>query len=806
MEALWRDLGYGLRFLAKNRIFTTVVILTLALGIGANTTIFSVVNAALLHQLPFRDPDRLVALWDLYPQYMGTQRLTIALPNFQDWQSSNHVFVEMGAFTARMVVVKAVGEPEQLPVSFVTKGFFPTLGVLPMLGRTFTPAESTTPDAPVALVSFRYWQRYMGGRLEAVGQSITIDKAAYTVVGVMPPDFRLAYNFMDVSLPSEIWVPLTANLLKQSHRGNHIHVALARLKPGVSLEQAQAEMNVIAGNLDNKFEECRGLQSAVVPLKESLSGHLRPKLLPLLAAVGLVLLIACVNVANLLLSRAANREKELALRTALGASRLRILRQLLTESILLALGGGLVGLLAAYWGSQIINGFLDNAGINLPATSIDSQVLIFTFLLSVVTGIVFGTIPAIESSRLDLNQALKEGGRSASRALVHRRLKSLLVISEVALSMVLLAGAGLLIMSFARLWRVDSGFSQEKVLTMNVPLSRTNFPNPFQRFELSRRVLEQVSNLPGVQSAAFSSHLPANGGWLWKFDLLDRPAPPAGKEPSEIVQFVSPQYFKTLGIPLKQGRVFSDQDNEKAQPVVVINNSMAHKYWGGQDPLGKQIHNYRTNYTVVGVVGDVRQHGLAAEPPPVIYFCTMQGPRGEPNLIMRTSVDPLSLATAVRREVLALDNTLPISEVRTLKMVLFRNVASQSLITSLMGLFAAMAMTLTMIGIYGVVAYSVSQRQREIGIRVALGATTRKILVMVLSQGMVMTIIGVVLGIVTALGLTRLISSQLFGVSPKDPLIFVAVAILLVLVSFLASFWAARRAAKVDPLEALRYE
>jgi putative ABC transport system permease protein len=806
METLRQDLWYGLRFLAKNRTFTFVVILTLALGIGANTTIFSVVYAALLHQLPFRDPDRLVALWDLYPQYMGTERLTIALPNFQDWKSSNHVFDEMGAFTARMVVVKAAGEPEQLPVAFVTEGFFPTLGVLPMLGRTFTDTEGTTPDAPVALVSYRYWQRYMGGQPEAVGQSLTIDRASYTVVGVMPPDFKLAYNFMDVSLPSEIWVPLTANLLKQSHRGNHIHVALARLKPGVSLGQAQAEMNVIAGNLDKRFVECRGLQSAVIPLKESLSGHLRPKLLPLLAAVGLVLLIACANVANLLLARAANREKELAVRSALGASRLRILRQLLTESILLAIGGGLIGLLVAYEGCQIINEFMDKTGMNLPATSIDSQVLLFTFLLSVLTGIVFGIVPAIESSRPDLNQALKEGGRSASMGLTHRRLKSLLVISEVALSLILLVGAGLLVMSFARLWRVDPGFSQERVLTMNIPLSRTRFPDRARRFELSTRLLEQVSYLPGVQSAAFSSHLPANGGWLWKFDLLDRPAPAAGKEPSEIVQFVSPQYFKTLGIPLMQGRVFSDQDTEKGQPVVVINNSMARKYWGSQDPLGKQIHNYMSNYTIVGIVGDVRQHGLSKEPPPVIYFCTGQGPMGETNLIIRTTVDPLSLAATVRREVLALDNTLPISEVRTLKMVLLRNIASQSLIMSLMGLFAFMAMALTVIGIYGVVAYSVSQRLREIGIRIALGATTRKILVMVLSQGMLLTLIGVVLGIMAALALTRLISSQLFGVSPKDPLVFFGVAISLVLVSFFASLWAARRAAKVNPLEALRYE
>lgn len=599
---------------------------------------------------------------------------------------------------------------------------------------------------------------------------------------------------------------MSANLLKQSHRGNHIYMALARLKPGVSLEQARAEMRVIASNLDKKYEECRGLESAVVPLKESLSGHLRPKLLPLLAAVGLVLLIACANVANLLLARAANREKELSVRSALGAGRMRIVRQLLTESVLLGLGGGLVGLLVAYGGCQLINSFLAETSLNLPSASIDGQVLSFTVLLSVLTGIIFGLVPAIESSRPNLNQALKEGGRGASTGFMHRRLKSLLVISEVALSLILLVGAGLLIMSFVRLWQINPGFSQEKVLTMNIPLSRTHFPDRAQRFELSRQLLERISALPGVQSAAFASHLPASGGWLWKVDLLDRPAPEPGKEPAEIVQFVSPQYFRTLGIPLKRGRLLSDQDTEKGQPVVVINDSMARKYWGGQDPLGKQIHNFMTNYTIAGIVGDVRQQGLAIEPPPEIYFCTTQGPMGETNLIIRTSVEPLSLAATVRREVLALDKTLPISEVRTLEMVLLRNVASQSLIMSLMGLFAAMALALAMIGIYGVVAYSVAQRQREIGIRIALGASARSVLTMVLSQGMLLTLVGVALGGMAALALTRLISSQLFGVSPKDPMVFIGVAALLVLVSLLACLLPARRAAKGNPLEALRYE
>jgi predicted permease len=807
METVWLDMRYGLRFLLRNRGFAAVVILTLALGIGANTAIFSVVNAALLRQLPFRDPDRLVVLWDQYPQVFGTERLPVALPNFLDWKSSNHVFEEMGAFTAQNAIVVAAGEPERMATGSVSDSFFSTLGVTPLLGRNFLSAECSPSGAPVAIVSYGYWQQHWGRRIDAIGQSISINRELYTVVGVLPPDFQLAYKFMDVDTTPEIWVPFSPNLLKGAHRGNHIYVAVARLKPDVSLQQAQVEMNVITDSMDKQYEECRGLRSLVLSLHETLTGHLRPTLLPLLAAVGFVLLIACANVANLLLARAASREKELAIRSALGAGRMRVVHQLLTESLLLALMGGAVGLLVAFWGCNLINGFLVETGLDMPSSSIDGRVLTFTFLVSLLTGVVFGLVPALESSRVNLNQSLKEAGRTASLGSTHRRLKSLLVISEVALSLVLLVGAGLLIKSFVRLWLTNPGFSKEKVLTMTVPqyldLSQVI---PTMRIELCRQLLERVGSLPGVQSVAFASNLPTAGSWTWAFHIEGRPAPGPGKEPDGTVQFVSPSYFRTLGITLKRGRVFTEQDTEKGPPVAVINEAMALKYWGDQNPLGERITPSKKPYTIVGVVGDVRQDGLATEPKPGFYLCSYQEPLGETHLVVRTATEPLSLAAAVRRQVRALDSTLAVADIRTLEMVLSRNISRQRLVMFLMGVFAALALLLAMIGIYGVVGYSVSQRQQEIGVRIALGAKTSDVLKMVLSQGMALTLIGLLLGGIGALALTRWLTSELFGVSPTDPLVFSGVAALMILVSLLACILPARRAAGVDPLVALRYE
>ncbi len=807
MQTLLQDIRYGLRSLGRNPGFALVVVCTLALGIGANSAIFSVVNAALLRQLPFREPDRLVALEDEYVRTLGREQMHVALPNFLDWKSSNHVFEEMGAYTAKNANVAAAGEAVQVATASVSDGFFPTLGVIPVLGRNFLPSECSPSGAPVALVTYGYWQQHLGRRIDAIGQSIIIDREPYTVVGVLPPDFQLANKLMEVNTTPAIWFPFTPSLFKQAHRGNHIFIALARLKSGVDLNQAQAAMSLISENLEKQDPgDCTGLRTRVLPLHEFLSGHFRVTLLPLLASVGFVLLIACANVANLLLARATSRGKELSIRVALGAGRMRVVRQLLTESLLLALVGGAVGLIVASWGCNLINGFLVETDLNMPASSLDGRVLAFTFLISLLTGVVFGVVPALESSRVNLNQSLKESGRTASTSFAHRRLKSLLVISEVALSLVLLVGAGLLIKSFVRLWLTNPGFSKEKMLTMTVPISNALFPDPFKRIELCRQLLERVASLPGVQSSASTSHLPTQGGYEWNFNIEGRPDPKPEEQPSEMVQFVSPGFFQTLGIALKRGRGFTEQDSMKSLPVAVINESMARKYWGNQDALGERIHIYMTSFTIVGIASDVRQDGLAIEPQPHYYLCSFQAPSGEMHLIIRANTEPVSLVVAVRQQVRALDSTLAVADIRTLEMVLSRNLSRQRLIMSLMGVFAVLALLLAMIGIYGVVGYSVSQRLQEIGIRKALGAKTSDILRMVLGQGMVLTLVGLMLGGAGALALTRWLSSELVGVSPTDPLIFSGVAALMICVSLLACVLPARRASRVDPLVALRYE
>ena len=807
METLLQDIRYGSRSLGRNPGFVLVVICTLALGIGANSAIFSVVNAALLQQLPFREPDRLVALDDEYVRTLGREQMHVALPNFLDWKSSNHVFEEMGVYTTKNANVTAAGETVQVATATVSDGFFPTLGVTPALGRNFLQSECFPAGAPVALVTYGYWQQHLGRRIDAIGQSIIVDREPYTVVGVLPPDFQLACKLMEVNTTPAIWFPFTPSLFKKAHRGNHIFIAVARLKSGVDRNQAQAAMSVISESLEKQYpENCTGLRTRVLPLHEFLAGHFRVTLLPLLAAVGFVLLIACANVANLLLARANSREKELAIRVAMGAGRMRVVRQLLTESLLLALVGGVAGLLVALWGCNLINSFLVETDLNIPASSMDGRVLAFTFLISLVTGVLFGLVPALESSRENLNQSLKESGRMTSTGFAHSRLKSLLVISEVALSLVLLAGAGLLIKSFVRLWLTDPGFSKEKTLTMTVPITNALIPDPFKRVELCRQLLERVASLPGVQSAASTSHLPTQGGYEWNFNIEGRPNPKPEEQPGEMVQFVSPGFFQTLGIALKRGRGFIEQDTMKSLPVAVINESMARKYWGEQNPLGERIHIYMTSFTIVGIAGDVRQDGLAIEPQPHYYLCSFQAPSGEMHLIIRANTEPLSLVGAVRQQVRALDSTLAVADIRTLEMVLSRNISRQRLVMSLMGVFAALALLLAMIGIYGVVSYSVSQRQQEIGIRMALGAQAGDILRMVLRQGMGLTLMGLVLGGIGAWALTRWLSSELVGVSPKDPLTFTGVTLLLALVSLMACLLPARRAASVDPMVVLRGE
>jgi putative ABC transport system permease protein len=655
-------------------------------------------------------------------------------------------------------------------------------------------------------VSHGYWLRSLGGRVDVIGQTVRIDGISYVVVGVMPPGFSVPFKFLRVNKAPEIWTPFPPELHKQAHRGNHIFMAAARLKPRITVDQAQADVSVVMSNLGKQYPDCAGFRSLVVPLHDSLSGHLRPTLLPLLGAVGFILLIACANVANLLLARSGVRSRELALRSAIGATRLRVIGQLLTESLLLALLGGLVGILTAVGGSKAINGFLASTGLDVPSATVDGTVLLFAVAISLLTGVIFGLVPALQAAGTDTGQVLKEGGRSSSGGLGHNRLKNLMVIIEIALSLVLLVGAGLLIKSFIRVWQLDPGFSRDRILTMTVPISNMRFREWPKRAAAISQLVDQVAAMPGVQSAAIASNLPSDGGWVWAFTIEGRPAPAPGQEPNEVVQFVTPRYFGTLGIPLKRGRGFSDQDTVQSPPVAVINEAMARKYWGGKDPLGERINPDGTARTIVGVVGDIRQDGLMFPPKPQFYFSLLQTPLGDKHLVVRTATDPLSLAPAIRQEAQSLDETGAVADIRSLEGVLSLNLASQRVVMLLMGIFAVVALTLAAIGIYGVVAYAVAQRRHEFGIRLALGARPRTVVLMVLCNSLVVTAAGTVLGGAAALALTRILSSQLSGVSPTDPLVFLGVVVLLSSVALLSAVIPARRAARVDPMELLRSE
>ena len=806
MDILFQDLRHAVRLLPRNPAFSLVVVATLALGIGANTVIFSTVNAAFLRRLPYRDPSRLIALWDQYPHALGNEKLPLSIPNFNDFRTSTRVFEHMTAYTGRSAGVRAYGVTEQVTIACVTDGFFPTLGVQPFMGRVLTAADSSPSGFQVAVVSHGYWLRSLGGRVDVVGQAVRIDGTSYLVVGVMPPNFSLPFKFTRVNKAPEIWIPFPPELSKQAHRGNHIFMAVARLRPGITPEQAQADVSVVMSSLERQYPDCVGFRTLVVPLHDSLSGHLRPTLLPLLGAVGFILLIACANVANLLLARSGARSRELALRSALGATRLRVIGQLLTESLLLGLLGGLVGIVTAVGGSKVINGFLANNGLDVPSASVDGTVLLFALAISLLTGVIFGLFPALEAAGIHTGQVLKEGGRSTSGGLRHSRLKSLMVISEIAISLVLLVGAGLLIKSFMRVWRLDPGFSRDGILTMTVPISNARFPEWPKRTAAIRQLVDRVTALPGVHSAALASNLPSDGGWVWAFAIEGRPAPGPGQEPNEVVQFVTPQYFSTLGIPVKRGRAFSDQDTDQSLPVAVINEAMARKYWGDKDPLDERINPDGKARTIVGVVGDIRQDGLLFPPKPQYYFSLLQTPLGDKHLVVRTTISPLNLVPAVRREAQSLDDTGAVADIRSLDDVLSLNLASQRVVMLLMGIFAVIALTLAAIGIYGVVNYAVAQRRHEFGIRLALGARPRTVIAMVLRNSLILTAAGTALGGAAALALTRLLSSQLSGVSPADPFIFLGVVALLASVALLSAVVPARRAARVDPMELLRSE
>jgi putative ABC transport system permease protein len=801
------DLRYAVRLQRKNPGFTIVAIIALALGIGANTAIFSVVNTVLLRALPYKDPERLVTVWEDASK-QGYPQDTPAAANFVDWRDQNQVFEGMAAMSDTSFNLTGSGEPERLEGRMVSTTLFPLLGVEPQIGRVFTAAEDQPGSGRVVLLSYGLWQRRFGGDASVVGRSLTLNGASYTVVGVMPARFQFP------TPDDEIWVPIAFTQEDATNRNRHYLQVIARLKPGVTLPQAQAEMSTIATRLQQQYPESNtDLGAVITPLHEHLVGDIKPALLILLGAVGLVLLIACANVANLLLARAAVRQKEIAVRVALGARRGRLIRQFLTESVLLSTLGGLVGLVIAYVGLIVLKAFIPENISQARAISIDYKVLGFTLLVSVLTGLIFGLAPAIQSVRFNQIETLKEGGRDAATGGSGKRLRSLLVVAEVAISLVLLIGAGLLINSFLRLRNVDPGFRAENLLTMKIVLPDVKYETKAQRSTFYTNLVQRVQSLAGVRSAAVTTNLPLySQGNSISVNIEGKPEPPPGQEQIVVTRIISPGYFDTMSIPLLKGRPLTDQDTDESPNVVVVSEAMARRYWPGEEAVGKRITIGRVRsqadwIQVVGVVRDVRQFELTADPKPQMYLTHRQyGFFDAQDLVVKTDVDPASMASAVRRAVGEIDKDQPVSNIRTMETIMADSIARQRFSMLLLAIFASVALVLAAVGIYGVMSYSVAQRTHEIGIRMALGAQTTTVLKLAVGYGFKLVVIGITIGLIAALALTRVMSALLFGVTATDPTTFTLISLLLVAVAAIASYIPARRATRVNPIIALRYE
>jgi putative ABC transport system permease protein len=812
MESFLQDCRYAFRILARSPGFTLIAVLALAIGIGANSAIFSIVNAVILKPLPYEKPEQLVQLW---MRFTG-----IGIPNDQNWVSApefadlqhSQSLSHLAAVSSTSFNINITGAPERIDSAVVSTSFFPLLGVQAELGRVFLPEEGQSGRERVVLLSDGLWRRRFGADPAISGRKLVMNGQSYLVVGVLPPDFHLP-------LEAEVWTPLVfgADDLSPNARGNHQYQVIARIKPGLSLEQARADMGVVSQQIINQNPNYPykqfNFRVIAIPLLEQQIGDIKTALWVLMSAVGLVLLIACANVANLLLVRASSREREIAVRQALGVSRWRLIRQLLTESAILGLTAGATGLFIGYWALRLLTALSATSFPRVVEAHMDLRVLAFTLLVSLATGILFGLAPAF-SSRHVTHDALKEGGRGGTAGAGSQRLRGMLVIAEVALSLTLLVGAGLLIRSFLRLQEVNTGFRSEGVLTLRVSLPSEKYSKSEQTHTFYRELLDRVRRLPGVDSAGGVTGLPLSAaGWSGTTTVDSQAVQPKDASPEADQRPVFPGYFEAMGIPLVRGRYFEQRDNETAAPVAIIDETMANTYWPQQDPIGKRIRQGGANSTqpwrtIIGVVRHVRYRTLESASRVEFYWPYDQTPfpLGSMSLAIHTSSDPRSLAGVVQKEVQALDPDQPVYRIRTMEELMSESIARRRLSMFLLAIFAGVALALAAIGIYGIMAYSVAQRAHEVGIRMALGASSADVVRMVLGQSLGLTLGGIVVGLLGSLALTNLLSSLLFNIKATDATTFLLVALILAVVAMVASFVPAYRATTIDPVNSLRQE
>jgi putative ABC transport system permease protein len=822
---MFEDLRYSLRVLAKSPSFTLVAVVGLALGIGANSAIFTAMNAVLLRPLPYKDAERLVLLWQLNPRN-GDHEIKASAPDYIDWKEQNSVFQNIAAFNANSGLglnlsgadqsgsgQGGAGHPERIFATSVTGNLFSVLGVTPALGRSFLPDEERPGAAPVCVLSDGLWRRRFGSDPKILGKGITLNAEVWTVVGVMPAGFRFPQS-VDLSVDPgvdpgvDLWVPAMVRSTARTKHAHHYLGVIARLKPGLSLDHAQSQLDALAGRMELQYPETNaGLGIRLVPLRTQITANIRPALFVLFGATAFVLLIACTNLANLLLVRATVRQAEMSLRLALGASRTRLVRQLLTESALLGLFGGILGLILAFAGTRLL---LNYSPSNLPRTNeiaVDGRVLAFTLGLSVLTAVIFGVVPALQASKPDLIRTLKVGGSGFAMGHGWQRLRLLLVASEMALALVLLIGASLMIRSFFRLQEVNVGFDPLNILTMNTTLTVDRYPAPRQ-IAFYRDVVERIRALPGVTSVGAIDNLPLGGSDVHSFGIVGRSTWDPGDEPSGEFSVVTPQYFNAIGIPLTRGRYFTEGDGNEAPRIAIINDAVANRYWPQEDPLGKKItiDFEREPREIVGVVGNVRHLGIDQQEPLQVYSPHSQIGGAAMYLVVRTASDPLNLVPSVRAAVEAVDHDQPVYDIRTMEQRLSESVSSRRFNMLLLGIFAAIALLLAGGGTYGVMSYFVTQQTRDIGIRMAMGADRVKILTLVVGRGVVILFSALTVGAGVALAFSRVMSGLLFGVSALDLTSIVGASLLLTMAVLLACYLPARRASRVDPMVALRHE